>query len=119
MSDVFAAQQASEQHRQKAADLETEVRRLRVRLVSLTVDAWSQVPDGQQLNRQQLVAAAVRQLCDLTAPPEGAPEIWKADEAQLPFRLFALLEAAQPRRGAGEEHTAAALALAESLRRSL
>lgn len=119
MGDVFAARPVSEQHRQKAADLETEVRRLRVRLVSLTVDAWSQVPDGQQMSRRQLVAAALRQLCDLTDPPAGAPEIWKADEAQLPFRLFALFEAAQPRRGAGEGHTAEALALAENLRLSL
>ncbi len=119
MTDVFAAGPVSEQHRQKAADLETEVRRLRVRLASLTVDAWSQVPDGEKLDRRRLVQAAVRQLCTLTGPPPGAPEIWEADEAQLPFRLFALLEAAQPRRGAHEDHTAAALALAEQLRRSL
>lgn len=119
MADVFAVEKAGEQHEQKAADLDTEVRRLRVRLTALTVAQWQQVPDGQEITRRGLVSEAVRQLCALTEPPADAPAVWEADEAELPSRLAALLEAAQPRRAASPQHTEGALRIAVGLRRSL
>lgn len=93
----------------KAAALLEEVRRLRLRVTSLTT---LQLDDG----RRAVIREALAQLSDLRADGRAVPEL---EDRVLADQVVVLLTDCLPEYGATDDQTARALVIAQGLRRAL
>lgn len=111
------------------ADLETEVRRLRIRIIGLTpgqlAEAGENSPlhsSGEQLSRRDTIVRALAEFSDIASGGRPVPDL---GDQSLPDQIVVLLEhgmnsaAQEPRAEQDEEHVAQLLDAAVRLRRAL